>query len=87
MKPQQSSLPILMENEPLDVDALLNKSAQILKREVQNLLYESSRGKLSAASARDLVAYIKMLSELKLATIEELSQLSNEELEKKSNEK
>lgn len=65
-----------------DVEELLNKGGLILRREIQNLLMESSRGKLAPASARDLVAYVKLLSEIKSDTQEELANMTDEELSK-----
>lgn len=65
-----------------DVEKLLAQGGEILNREVKNLLMESSRGKLNAASARDLCNYIKLLSELKKEQQEALKELSDEEIEK-----
>lgn len=67
-----------------DVEELLNKGGELLRREIANLLGESSRGKLSAASARDLVAYIRLLSELKEAQAAELADLPDAELRRVS---
>lgn len=64
----------------LDIEALLDKCAVVLQREISNLMMESSGKKLSAASARDLVAYIKLLAELKEYQEEELSELTDEQL-------
>lgn len=65
-----------------DVDELLAKSGEILRREVLNLMGKSSSGKLSPADARDLVAYIRLLHEIKAEQSAVLSELSDEELEK-----
>ncbi len=67
--------------EPLDVELLLTKTGELLKREISNLMSESSRGKLSPASARDLTAYIRLLSELKEQQKEEINNMTDEELE------
>jgi hypothetical protein len=67
-------------SEAFDVEQLLNRGGIILRREVQNLLMESSAGKLSPTSARDLVAYVKLLSELKAEQSKEISNLTDEEL-------
>lgn len=63
-----------------DVQAQLEKLNVVLEREVRNLMGESSRGKLNAGSSRDLVAYIKLLSELKIEELKRLSELSDEEV-------
>ena len=65
----------------LDVDQLLSKTGTILAREVQNLLIKSSGGKLDAPDSRDLVAYIRLLSELKTEQQKALANLTPEELE------
>lgn len=63
-----------------DVLELLGKSGEILKREITNLMIESSAKKLSAASAKDLVAYVKLLHELKLEQLAKLQAMTDEEL-------
>lgn len=85
-KPNQSSLPKLNNDAPaeFDVEALLAKGGEILRREISNLLMESSSKKLSPASARDLTAYIKLLHELKNEKAKLLSEMSDEELLKAS---
>lgn len=86
-KPNQSSIPLLApeaesaELEPLDVDHLLERGGEILRREIANLMAESSSKKLSPTSARDLVAYVKLLSELRIEQKKELANMSTEELE------
>jgi hypothetical protein len=70
-----------------DVDLLLEKSGQILAREIRNIMIESSRGKLNAASSRDLVAYLKLLNELKNEQQDALANMSDEELRKLALEK
>lgn len=84
-KPNQSSLPPLKNNlvpQDADADQLLVYTEEILRREVQNLLYESSRGKLNAGSARDLVNYVKLMHELKMEKAKALAEMSDEELAK-----
>jgi hypothetical protein len=49
-----------------DVDTLLTKAYLVLQREIQNLVMASARGKLQAAESKDLVAYIKLLNDIKL---------------------
>lgn len=63
-----------------DLEELLDKGGEILRREIANLLMESSRGKLNAASARDLVAYVKLLYELKSEMKDELENLPDDKL-------
>lgn len=61
---------------------MLAKGAEILRREISNLMIESSGKKLSSASAKDLVNYLKLLSEIKLEQEKFLGSLTDEELEK-----
>lgn len=63
-----------------DVEALLDKGGEILRREIQNLMIESSGKKLSSASSRDLVAYLRLLSELQQDQKAKLENLTDEEL-------
>lgn len=85
-RPNQSSLVEMPEEtgdiEPIDVQKLLDKGGEILRREIANLMSESSSKKLAPASARDLVAYIKLLSELLAAQKQELANMSDEDLQK-----
>ncbi len=86
-KPNQSSIPLSApvaetELEPLDVDHLLERGGEILRREIANLMAESSSRKLSPTSARDLVAYVKLLSELRTEQKREIANMSEEELKK-----
>lgn len=68
--------------DDFDVESLLTKGGEILKREIRNLLRESANGKLGAGSARDLVAYLRLLSELKIEESKEAVNLSDEELKR-----
>ncbi len=65
-----------------DINALLAKGGEILKREIRNLMRESANGKLSSGSSRDLVSYLKLLSELKIDEEGAAQNLSDEELQK-----
>lgn len=78
-KPNQSSMSLPINGES---DDLLESCGEIMKREIRALLFESSRGKLSKASATDLVSYYKLLSELRTEKIKELGVMSDEELRK-----
>lgn len=69
------------ETSAYDVQDLLDKCGEILRREVTNLLMESSRGKLGEKSARDLAAYIKLLSDLKEEETAKLTELTDEQLQ------
>lgn len=64
-----------------DITELLDKGGEILRREISNLLMESTGRKLSPTSARDLVAYVKLLSELKIEQEKALASMTDEELE------
>lgn len=51
---------------PIDIVDLLDKCGEVLRREVQNLLMLTATGKkLDSACAKDLVAYMKLLQEIK----------------------
>lgn len=79
-KPNQLTDTHPEDAEPLDVSKLLDKGAAILRREITNLMRESSSGKLSPGSARDLVQYLRLLHELKAEQQEQLANLTDEEL-------
>lgn len=66
--------------EAFDVETLLAKCGELLRREITNLLMESSGGKLAPNSSRDLVQYVKLLSELKAEQLKELADMTEEEL-------
>lgn len=67
-------------NNPLDIAKLLDHAGEILKREITNLMMESSGKKLSPASARDLVGYINLLHDLEERAKKKLADMSDEEL-------
>lgn len=46
-----------------DLEVLLDKALEILRRDIANIFSQSS-DKLSAHAARDLVAYIKLLMDV-----------------------
>jgi hypothetical protein len=86
VKPNQSSIPEAPKAEPgvvagFDIVELLDKGGEILRREISNLMIESSGKKLSPNSAKDLVSYLKLLHELKEEQQKTLSELTDEELE------
>lgn len=51
----------------MSVEELLNRAAEAITRDIRAILDETNKGKLSAASARDLVNYYKLLMDLKKA--------------------
>lgn len=63
-----------------DVEKLLGSAAAILSREIRNLMFESSQGKLQPSSAKALVDYIKLLEEISQKQKEDLANLTDEEL-------
>ncbi len=79
--PESPSLALPVTGE-FDISDLLDKGGEILRREITNLMVESSGKKLSPNSAKDLVAYLKLLSELKIEQQKALAEMSDEELEK-----
>lgn len=68
-----------------DIERLLNNAGEILKREIRHLMYESSQGKLNAASSRNLVDYIRLLEEIRQKQKDDLENLTDEELMKIAN--
>lgn len=64
----------------MDIDALLLRTGLILQREVKNLTIASASGKLLPAHAKDLVAYIKLLSELKAEQENQAAAMTDDEL-------
>ena len=63
-----------------NLEKLLSKLNEALRMDVNNVYLEASQGKLSASSARDLVAYLEFLKE----ESEQIdpAKLSDDELEK-----
>lgn len=72
--------PVEGPSSPLEIEAELDRCGEILKREIKNLMSLSSRGKLDAGASRDLVAYIKLLHDLKLDQQDRVSGMTDEEL-------
>jgi hypothetical protein len=85
-KPADTSQPVSVSLPPgpasFDAQELYDRTLVILHREVMNLMSESSSKKLSATSARDLVAYIKLLHEVINNEQAVLGSMSDEELKK-----
>ncbi len=67
-----------------DLTEMLDKCSLVLTREIHNLLLESAKGKLNKGSAGDLVAYLKLLNEIKQEQEKKLANLTDEELERLS---
>lgn len=63
-----------------DVVAELDRVQQILRREIKNLLIASASGKLLPAHSRDLVAYVRLLSDLKKEQEADLANSTDDEL-------
>ena len=64
----------------VSVDRLIDNGLTVLQREMKNLLSQSARGKLDAASARDLRDTVKLLFELKDRESELLKGKTDDEL-------
>ena len=75
-----TQLPSMLLQDATDVDTMLAKCYHVLQREVANLMTESFAGKLGKSSASDLVAYIKLLSDMKMDESALLSVASEEQL-------
>jgi hypothetical protein len=72
-----------------DLSKLLKKASDAVKRDLNHIYTEVSTRKLSATSSRDLVAYVKLLSEISKTQKEqkeELASASDEELKKLAKE-
>ncbi len=70
----------------MELDKLIEKTYEALRRDVNHILAASAGSKLDAASARDLVNYYKLLSDIKRQQEKDdsgLAKLSDEELEKR----
>lgn len=63
-----------------DIESLLEQSLNILSREIRNLARMSASGKLEGSDAKDLVSYVKLLSELKQEQQEKAASMTDEEL-------
>lgn len=69
------------------VDELTAKTLEILRREITNLMIESSAGKLAPPSSKSLVDYIKLLDDLKQKEKELLEEASTEFLQRLAKDK
>lgn len=70
----------------MDLRELLNKASEAVRRDLNHIFLEASQGKLSPASARDLVAYTKLLSDVLEESEEGVIDASEEELKRIANE-
>lgn len=69
------------DNESIvDSDELLQRAMVVLQREVKNLLAASAKNKLESGPAKDLVQYIGLLTDIEAKKINQLSQMSDEEI-------
>ena len=89
VKPNQSSIsvaPNVADNFVSDVSVarLIDDGLLAIHREMKNLLMLSSRGKLDAASARDLRDTVKLLFELKDRENDSLRGLTDEQLKEQA---
>lgn len=66
--------------DDFNLDHFIKKCFDILKKEIRYLQDKSSDGKLSTNNTRDLVTYIKLLSELEKSQQEFLGKMSSEQL-------
>lgn len=62
------------------LEELSNKAQEILRREILNLMGESTGGKLSPTSSASLVQYVKLLGELRDKELKELSRMGDDHL-------
>lgn len=72
-----------------DLNKLLKKASDAVKKDINHIYTEVSTRKLSDKSARDLVAYVKLLNDLSKAqkeSKEELASVPDEELKKLAKE-
>jgi Asp-tRNA(Asn)/Glu-tRNA(Gln) amidotransferase B subunit len=72
-----------------DLNKLLKKASDAVKRDINHIYQEVSTRKLSDKSARDLVAYVKLLTDLSKAQKEqkeELAAVPDDELKKLAKE-
>ncbi len=81
-----STKPSEIDPKDVSVDRLIDDGLYAIYREVKNILYASSKGKLDANSARDLRDYVKLLFELKARENDSLKGLTDEQLEAKAKE-
>lgn len=65
----------------ISIQRLIDDSLLILYREIKQLLFLSSKGKLPPENARDLRDHLKLLFELKNRENEMLSKVTDEQLE------
>lgn len=65
----------------IDISGLIDDGLLALYREIKNILMVSSRGKLDAATARDLRDHLKLLFELKDREKDWLKSLTPEQLD------
>lgn len=68
------------DSSELDIELLLQQGGEILRREIRNLMMESTGKKLSPASARDLVSYIRLLDDLREKQLSAAADMTDEEL-------
>lgn len=65
-----------------DVAVMLDKVGVVLQREISNLLRASAAGKLDRAQSQDLVAYARLLADMKQEQTDRIANMTDEQLEK-----
>lgn len=60
-----------------EIEPLLEKAQEALRKDLNHISIEVCQKKLSASSSRDLVAYIKLLSETLTDTLENAKSLTS----------
>lgn len=70
----------------VDQEQLKDRLMEVLRRESHNLLQESSEGVLARDRSVALIGYLKFLNALEDTQQEKLSELTDEELQKKAKE-
>lgn len=83
---RKSKLPPDLPISDISFGDLLDRSRLILHREIGNLTYESSQGKLSKDSAQSLRDYVKLLTDLNEREKELVKDLSADQLKEITNE-
>lgn len=68
----------------ISIQRLIDSGLIALEREMRNLLFASAKGKLDAASARDLRDHMKLLFELKAQELDALHTVSDDDLKRKA---
>jgi hypothetical protein len=79
-----STKPADVSPKDISVDRLIDDGLMTIYREIKNLLYLSSKGKLDAANARDLRDTVKLLFDLQAREKDSLRNLTDEQLKEQA---